>query len=171
MGYRTPTIYEILSANIRPLILVDFIQILSVIQAVFVLTPNSRLTPRNLARHIIRRVCEDRGERRSDLWQEERCCGRGVVHRDSCGDVLLWARSTLASWQVAGHFAARLPARSCKALQCRWLVPTSIPVAHANALVFFFRSEAPPFPREICKHSSSQRTDGVDVHAVLYRDE
>ena len=152
MGYRTPTIYEILSANFRPLILVDLIHILSVVQAVFVLAPNSRLTPRNLARHIIQRVCEDRGERRSDIRQKERCCGRGIVMHRDCGDVLPWAQSTLALWQVAGDFAARLPARSCKALQCRWLVPTSIPVAQAMSR--FYSSEA----KHLLSHGKSANT-------------
>lgn len=141
MGYRSPTIYEILSANTRPLFLVDLIQIFSVVQMVFVLTPNSKLTPRNVARHIIRRAYEDRGERRSDIRHEERRCGRGVVmHWDCCRDVLPWARSTLASWQVAGDFAARLPARSCEALPCRWPGPSGIPVA--LAMPWFYSSEA-----------------------------
>lgn len=153
MGYRTPTIYEMLSANVRPLILVDLIQILSVVQAVFVLIPDSRLIPRNLARHIIWRVCEDRGERRSDIWQEERCCRReAVVHRDCCGDLLPWAWSTLASWQVAGDFAAHLPARSCKALQCRQPVPSAIPVAHA--MPWFYSSEV----KHLLSHGKSANT-------------
>jgi len=94
-------IYEIHLASIRPLILLDLIQVLSVVQAVFVLTSNLRLNPRNLARHIIRRACEDRGERRSNIRREERCCRRGVVlHWDCGGGVLPWAQSALASWQV-----------------------------------------------------------------------
>lgn len=74
VGLRTPTVYEMLSASIRPLILLDLIQFLSVVQAGFVLTPVSRLTPRNLARHTIQRAGEDRAERKSDVQQEERCC-------------------------------------------------------------------------------------------------
>lgn len=116
MGYKTPTIYEILSANIRSLILVDLTQILSVVQAVFVLTPNLRITPRNLARHIMQRVCEGQTYGR-----------RKDAAGDCCGDVLPRARSTLASWQVAGDFAARFSAGSCKALQCRQPVLSCIP--------------------------------------------
>lgn len=96
MGYKTPMIYEILSANIRPLILVDLTQILSVLQAVFVLNPNLRITPRNLARHIIQRVCEGQTHgRRKDAAEEEvvvEMCSRGHeahLHHDKLQVVLL----------------------------------------------------------------------------------
>lgn len=39
------------------------------------------------------------------------------MHQDYRGGVLPWAPSTPALWQVEGDFAARIPARSCKALQ------------------------------------------------------
>lgn len=49
--------------------------------------------------------------------------------------------------------------------------PHKHPHGLCNALVVFCRRGAPPFPREICKQSSSQRTDSMEIHAVLYRDE
>lgn len=54
-----------------------------------------------------------------------------------------------------------------EAIQCRWLIPTSILVAHATT--WFHSSEVKHLLShgKSAKDSSSQRTDDGDVHTVL----
>lgn len=87
MGYRSPMVYEILSANIIPLVLVDLIQIFFCSLSSFCTYSKFKSQPWGSGQDITESMWK---QRREKIRWEEGCCGReAVMHWDCGGDLLL----------------------------------------------------------------------------------